>query len=169
MRVSLLVLVAACGRIAFDPITGDNGSGVMTDGGGTGDGKATGDGGETGTGADAATACATSGIPVVVGRSAAVTTCQGFDAVDGCSTAGMQEVLFEFKPTVTASYSFAARNPGGMNTPADVGFTDATCMTLVSACAGILGRNLTAGTTNYIVVEARTGGCVTIELEITQN
>ena len=56
-----------------------------------------------------------------------------------------------------------------MTTPADVGIANVGCTAIAGSCAGILGRNMMAGSTNYVIVEARTSGCVTIELEITQN
>ena len=92
----MLLAVAGCGRINFDPRDdGGSGSGGGDGGSGADDGGLTGDSG--------ALACGTNAIAVVVGRSAPVSTCQGSDAIDGCAAVANEEVVFRFDPTVTAS------------------------------------------------------------------
>ena len=73
--------------------------------------------------------------------------------------------MFRFVVPSTAGYNFAAYDTGTMNVSSSTGLANASCST-VGTCAGILGTTLTGGETVYLVVEANTGGCKTIDFTV---
>lgn len=160
-----MVVVAGCGRIAFDPIGGGDDVGPIGDAGGSGDG---GDGGGSSTsdGAmpDALTAC-NNALTIQPLTPMMVSTCAGSnDVIDACGPAGTQEVVFKFVVPASGGYNFRARDAGTQNVSSSTGLLNAGCTATVT-CAGILSRAFTAGEVIYFVVEASSGGCVNIEFE----
>lgn len=153
-----LVLMSACGRIDFDPISPSTPTGDARSG------DASGSGGSDAPNADAPTTACTNAIAVTQGSKTTVSTCSG-DRIDGCGPAGTQEVVFRFVVPSTAGYNFAAYDTGTMNVSSSTGLANASCST-VGTCAGILGTTLTGGETVYLVVEANTGGCKTIDFTV---
>ena len=148
------VAVAACGRIGFDPIaTSSDGRASSDDARRDGNGPADG----------SVTACTTA-IPIELDVRTPVSTCSGHDLIDGCGPPATQEVVFAFTAPASAGYQFQAYDPGTDNISNSTGVTDATC-TLVQNCSGILGISVNAGATIYLVVEAASGGCASIEFE----
>ena len=154
----MLLVLAACGRVHFDPLP--PGSGPGGDGGGArdsttigGDGMITADG--------AVTACAFA-IPVQQGVRKMSSTCLGHDLVTGCGPAGTQEVVFSFTPPTSGGYSMQAYDTGTNNITNSVALLNASCTAKSGNCAGILGIQLPAGT-SYFVVEASSGGCANID------
>jgi hypothetical protein len=162
MRVWLLVL-GACGRIGFDPSSPDDPGGAIDAAGTTGD--APGDGGMTTI--DATDLCV-GAIPVSVGTTAPLDTCTGTDRLDTCSTA-KRELVFRFVPPTTRLYLVAARDPGTANVSNSTTRLTAGCTARTGTCAGILGTQFAAGVPVYFAVEASSGACASIELEITAN
>jgi hypothetical protein len=160
VRALLFVVVAGCGRIAFDPL-GDGAIGPGGDGSSGGDG-----GGSNGDGAplDAITACANA-ITLQPLTPIMIDTCStGLDQIDGCGPASTREVVFKFTVPTSGGYNFRARDAGTQNVSNTTGLVDGACAATVT-CAGILGRTFTAGEVIYFVVEASSGTCATIEFE----
>ena len=158
------LLIAGCGRVAFDPIS--EGSNPTDDGGGStmGDGSmTTGDGS---TMIDAApTACmSTEVITMTPGTPVVVDTCVGMEVFDGCGPANTDEAVFKFVVPTSGGYNFRARDPGTQNVSNTTGLINAGC-TATATCAGIISRAFTAGEVLYFVVEASSGTCAQIEFE----
>lgn len=160
----VVVAVAGCGRIGFDPaLPGD-------DAPGGGDGGTGGDGGDGGGGdivdAPPATAC-DDAIPVELGVRLLIDTCaQAADRVDGCGPPGTQDVVLAFAVPATRAYQFRLHDPGTNNVSESLGIVDAACAR-VGTCAGITGTTLTGGQTVYFAAEASSGGCRMVEFLIT--
>lgn len=155
----LLVVVAGCGRIAFDPLA-DGAARPPDDGGGSDGGSSTGDGAMP----DAATACANA-LPLQPLTPMLVDTCStNLDQLDACGPANTREVIFKFTVPASGGYNFRARDPGTMNVSNTTGLLDAGCTATVT-CAGILSRAFTAGEVLYFVVEASSGTCAMVEFE----
>ncbi len=161
MRLLLLVLVG-CGRIAFDPIGGDDVA-PTGDGGGSGSGDGGGSSMTDGAMPDALTAC-NNALTLQPLTSMAVSTCSGSDLLDGCGPAGTQEVVFKFVVPTTGGYNFRARDAGTQNVSNSTGFVNAGCTATVQ-CVGITSQPYTAGQVLYFAIEASSGGCANIEFE----
>lgn len=162
MRVAALWLVVgtACGRIGFDP-----GNGVPpNDGRLPGDGHAsTGDSGSAAIDAPVSACVAAMPAQLQVGVAAHVSTCTDPDRLDGCGPAGTKEVILEFIPPASTSYSARAYDHGTQNiTMASTTFFDASCQPS-NTCAGFLGTTYTQGVPVYFVLEASSGGCADID------
>jgi hypothetical protein len=159
VRASLfVVVVAGCGRIAFDPLS--DGSAPV------GDGRA-GDGGGSasdGPPIDAPTACANAMTLQPLTPITIDTCATGLDQLDGCGPANTREVIFKFTVPTSGGYNFRARDAGTQNVSNSTGLVDAGCIATVT-CAGILGRTFNAGQIVYFVIEASSGTCATIEFE----
>jgi hypothetical protein len=154
----LILALAACGRISFDPITTGGGSptdarrdsaGAMADG----------------TMLDAFDACSFA-IPVTAGVRSAQSTCKGRDLIDACGPASTEEVLFAFMPPTTTGYNIAAYDPGTTNISNSPVRAAPGCTTVMGSCTALLGTTLSAGTTYYFAVESASGGCKNIEFSI---
>ncbi|HUJ62577.1 MAG TPA: hypothetical protein VLX92_28945 [Kofleriaceae bacterium] len=160
--VAIAIALAGCGRLDFDLIGGGSGSGASD--ARRGDGKASppGDGTRP---ADAASTACDHAIPVTAGTPLTESTCTGRDQVEGCGPAGTQEVVFAFTAPDDNGYTFRAFDPGTMNVSNSTGVLDATCTT-VQSCSGIYGDSPGQGNTIYLVVEASSGGCATIEFSV---
>ena len=157
----LIVLLAACGRIGFDPTGGITSMRDADDDGSTnGDALNTGDA----RGPDAQTAACATAMPVSVGITQANTCTGNFDRIDGCGPAGTREIVFRFAPTTTRNYTIQTRFRGTMNV-FSTGKVDAAC-TGNNGCTGISSTNHTAGQTYYFVIEDPQGGCIDIDFEI---
>ena len=161
----LVIALAACGRVGFDPIAGDHGA--PGDGPpGDGDGKPGGGDGGSGSAASMTdgqeSACATA-IPVQSGVKKTTSTCLGGDRIDGCGPANTQEVVFAFAVPTTQAYTAEAFDTGTNNISNSTAVVDSTCTTTTGACAGLLGQMFNQGDTVYFVVEDDAGGCTTID------
>lgn len=149
-----LLLLCACGRIGFDPLA-------------TGDDQPAADANVAGDAAtDGAPSACQSAMVVGVGRTAPLDTCAAGDRIDGCAGPGVADLVFEFTAPTSRGYNFAAKNPGTDNVSNSVARVDSACATTSGSCAGILSFALNAGDTVHLVVEAASGSCTTIELEI---
>jgi hypothetical protein len=157
MRWALLAMLAACGRLDFEPrdAVASGGDGPRGGDGPTGDGVAS----------DAALSACSKAMPVTLNQRLATSTCVGNDLIDGCGPANTQEVVFAFTPPQTAGYNARAYDPGTMNVSNTTGLLDASCK-MTATCAGIIGQSFQAGITVYFVVEASNGGCASIEFLI---
>lgn len=159
IRLAVIAL-CACGRVGFDPL----GSGDLSDapaGDALGDGSALADAAPP----DAAmTACASATL-VGFGRSAVLDTCGRGNRVDGCAAADVEELVVKFIAPANLGYSFAAKDPGTDNVSNSISRLDSTC-TSTASCAGILSFAMTAGESVFLVVEAATGTCASVEIDI---
>jgi hypothetical protein len=156
VRGLLIVLVAGCGRIAFDPL---DDSGSMSGDGSTGDGGGTSDGVP-----DAATACANA-VTLQPLTPMLIDTCStNLDQLDACGPANTREVIFKFTVPTSGGYNFRARDAGTANVSNSTGLLDASCAA-TTGCVGILSRTFNAGQVLYFVVEASSGTCASIEFE----
>jgi hypothetical protein len=157
VRALLFVVVAGCGRIAFDPLSDGSapaGDATLGDGGGSGDGPPI----------DAATACANA-MTVQPLTPITVDTCAtGLDQLDACGPANTREVIFKFTVPTSGGYNFRARDAGTQNVSNSTGVLNAGC-TAITNCPGIFSSTFTAGQVLYFVVEASSGTCATIEFE----
>ena len=153
----VLGVVAACGRIGFDPLTGATGSNQLD----AHDGD-----GPPGGFKDAPPDANPCGFAIVapLNTRVATTTCLGHDLIAGCGPAGTQEVVFAFTQDVTNGYNFRAFDPGTNNVSNSTARLATGCGG-PGACAGILGVTVNANETAYFVVESSAGGCVNIEFE----
>ena len=70
-----------------------------------------------------------------------------------------------FTATASGGRNFAAYDPGTMNVSNSTGVANAGC-TATQMCAGIVGTNVNAGATLYLVVEASSGGCANIDFTV---
>jgi hypothetical protein len=156
-----IALLAACGRIGFEP-TGDPSGSAVGDGAvGSGDADKV-DG--------MPTACQVRATPAGIGTISSINTCSGRDDVDACGGSGTQEVLFSFIPPSSGPYAVAAFDAGTQNlTMAAVGYTNAACTAIDGFCAGSLTIQLTGGTMYYVAVEAGGTSCALIDLDIRPN
>ena len=161
MRIALVLVAAACGRVGFDPLGGPEAGASGGDGGApSGDGRPT-----DGTPDGLTNACA-SAIPVQVGNLVSTSTCVGGDRLDGCGPPGTQEVVFAFTPSSSAGYSFRAFDHGAMSVSNSTAEVAAGCTQVQSNCSGILGFPVLAGQTVYLIVEADLGGCAMIDFSV---
>lgn len=151
--LALVVALAGCGRIDFDP---------LRDGGGSASGS--GDGGGSSGSADAAVTACTSAITLQPLTPIMIDTCAGTDLLDGCGPANTKEVVFAFTVPTSGGYNFRARDAGTQNVSNSTGLVDPSCGS-TTTCAGILSRTFTAGQVLYFAVEASSGSCATIEFE----
>lgn len=152
---AVLPLLCACGRIGFDPLAAGDDQPAT-------DARLAGDGSPT----DGAPSACQSAMVVGVGRTAPLDTCAAGDRLDGCAGPGVAELVFEFTAPTSRGYNFSAKNPGTNDVSNSVARVDSACATTSGSCAGILSFALNAGDTVHLVVEAATGSCTTIELEI---
>jgi hypothetical protein len=162
----VLTVVAACGRVGFQPLVDGN---VATSGGDSGDGgSGTPNDGRVGDGArpvDAsASACAVA-IDAQVGV-VMTSTCVSGDRLKGCGPAGTQEVIFKFVAPATSGYNFAAYDHGTMNVSDSTAELDTSC-TMTETCSGILGLTMNQNDVLYFIVESSTGGCDAIDFTVT--
>ena len=74
-------------------------------------------------------------------------------------------MIFKFVAPASGSYTFRAYDPGTANVSNSTGVIDAACAK-VAPCSGIYGTGLAAGEIAYFAVEASSGGCAPIELEV---
>jgi hypothetical protein len=157
----VVLLLAACGRIGFDPLTGATGSNQFD----AHDGD-----GPPGGFKDAAVVpqdanlCAFA-IVAPLNTRVATSTCLGHDIIDGCGPVGAQEAVFSFTPAASSGYTFRAFDPGTSNVSNSTKQLGAGCAPL-AGCSGVLGIGVNVGETVYFVVEASAGGCVNIEFEV---
>jgi hypothetical protein len=160
VRIALLVALAGCGRLGFDPVTGD----ALL--GGTGDGP-NGDGVVTDTGSmiDSFPQACLDAIPIGIGRTVTMDTCAQPDRIDGCGLPGAKEIIFRFDPPATSGYTFRAFDGATNNTSNSTAIINAAC-TGIGSCAGVLGMGATMGQPVYIIVEASNGGCAQIQYSI---
>lgn len=157
IRLAVIAL-CACGRVGFDPL-GSGGDAATADA--LGDGSSLADA----TAPDATmTACANATL-VGLGRSAVLDTCGRGNRVDGCATADVEELVVKFIAPANLGYTFAAKDPGTDNVSNSISRLDATCASTTS-CAGILSFSMTAGESVFLMVEAATGTCASVEIEI---
>jgi hypothetical protein len=164
VRAAIVILgLSACGRIDFDPIAGlvdatsQSGDGAI----GTIDAP-----GIDAQAPDALAAACADAIPVQVGSTSALDTCSGEDLVDGCSSPGTRELVFRFLAPASAGYTFRARTAGTQNISNSTARLDAGCTAANGSCAGILGFGMAAGEVVYLVVEASSGSCASIEFDV---
>ena len=166
----LLVAVAACGRVGFDPINGNPlGGGDATTSPGSDSGIGGSDARRSGPGADAQPLACANALPVQVNVLKTTSTCVGGDHIDGCGPVGTQEVVFEFVAPAAGSYMFEAYDTGTTNVSNSTATLDPMCTTLQSGCDGILGLALNQGDVLYLIVEASSGGCATIDFSVTSS
>jgi hypothetical protein len=156
VRWVAILVVAACGRIGFDPIATSIENPMDAH---DGDGPP---GGFKDAPTDAS-ACAFALVAPLNTR-VATSTCLGHDLIDGCGPPGTQEVVFAFTPAQTNGYNFRAFDPGTNNVSNSTARLATGCGG-PGSCAGILGVTVNAGETAYLVVEAAAGGCTNIEFE----
>lgn len=157
MRCVLLGLLGlgACGRVGFDPIGGAPGSDGMP-----GNDSST-------TPIDAPPTACEQAITVGIGRTVPTSTCTFPDRLDSCGPAGRQEVVFRFVAPMSASYTYAAYNPGTTTGSNSTQTVDGPCVPVSGGCAGTTRRMFSAGQIVYFVVEASAAACAMIEFEIT--
>jgi hypothetical protein len=167
--VIALGTLAACGRLGFDPLAGDDGTGPGDDGGSNaGDGGGTGDSGSVTADAmpDAQPAACATAFTVQVNVPYATSTCAGNnDRIDACGPNATNEVVFKVTPATTRSYTIRARDAGTQNVSNSTAQINPACTTSGS-CAGVTGIGLTAGQTYYFIVEASSGSCANIEFDV---
>ena len=164
MRWWLAFALAACGRVAFDPLGGGGEAGVSR---GDGGGSAKMDGGTQltdGAMPDAFVPCANA-FALTQGMLFTTSTCASGDHFDGCGPAATQEVILKFTATTTGTYTFRAFDSGTQNTTNTTSRLNAACQ-LQSGCTGILSFGVTAGQTVYFMVESSSGGCVQIDYSV---
>lgn len=161
--IASLVIVAACGRVNFDPVGGDS------DGdGGTGDGATGGDGGLLdGSVIDTFPAACADAIMININQTTTMSTCAtGLDRLDGCGPLGTQELVFKAVLPATTTYTYRAFDAGTLN-------INNSTMRLTTQCAVQVGCNGTTTTTlaagtYYFMVEASSGGCASIDFLVSQ-
>ena len=155
-----MALLAACGRVGFDPRSGGDD--------GPGDASSTSDGVTPDTVSDTPPDLCASAIAVNVGSTPPLDTCSGLNQIDTCST-GKRELVFKFVPPATAGYTIRARDAGTQNVSNPTVRLDASCAGRVGGCTGVLGTSFPANQPVYFAVEATGGACAMIEFEITAN
>jgi hypothetical protein len=153
-----LLLVAACGRLNFDPF------------GATGDGQPPGgDGSNVSDGpppVDALPAACAQAIAVSVNQPITKDSCStGQNRVDGCAGESLDELVFRFVAPVSGSYTVRTFDQGGANI-ITTGRVDDPCVAN-SGCFGLSSTMMTVGQTSYFVVEASTGTCQTVTFSVT--
>lgn len=153
-RLIVVVILSACGRIDFDPITSTPTSDAPT---------AISDSMRP---IDAAvmTSCSFA-VPIQVGVRLAVNTCTGRDLLDGCGPAGREEVVIDFEPPTSGGYTVRAFNAGTMTVSTSTGRVDVPCGA-ATGCSGLLGTTFTAGQHYYFAYEAMATTCAAIEVLI---
>jgi hypothetical protein len=158
VKLAPLIMIAACGRIGFDP---NGGAGPPSDGRPPNDGSGS-------QPIDARpidappTVCQTMSVPVTAGVVAQVNTCGGTDAIDGCGPAMTQELLLAFTPAASGGYNARAYDRGTQNITTSTSVMDAACSGH-GGCAGLLGLQYQQGVTYYFVLEAPAGGCKDVD------
>jgi hypothetical protein len=172
--VKLIVLlgVAACGRVGFDPITNGNPLGGGDAASSTGGDAHPIDAGPAGGSAmpDAQRFACANALNLQLAARLTTSTCVGGDHVDGCGPPSTQEVVFEFVAPASDGYQFQAYDTGTTNISNSTTTLDATCTVADQpSCSGVLGLTLNQGDVLYLVVEAASGGCTTIDFLATAN
>lgn len=164
MKAVVLLALAGCGRLGFDPVgtTGDDAS--------PGDGAQTGDANgdavaDTNAPIDSFPAACANAVAVTIGRTADLDTCAMVDSIDGCGPVGAREIVLRFDPPTTRGYNFRAFDGATNNTSNSTATLNPACTATVQ-CAGLLGITGTAGQPMYLIVEASAGGCATIQFSI---
>jgi hypothetical protein len=157
-------VVAACGRLNFDPFgaTGD-GQPPGGDGSSAGDGSSVADGAEP---VDALPAACAEAIAVTVNNSITMDTCSsGLNRVDGCAGESLDELVFRFVVPVSGGYTVRTFDQGTANI-ITTGQVDGACVAN-AGCFGLKQVPMTEGQTFYFVVEASTGTCQTVTFSVT--
>ena len=154
-RLLIVVALSACGRIGFDPTTTSvNDAHVVGDGAGSSQPIN-----------DAPLTACNFGLLPQVGVRFAANTCSGHDLIKGCAAMDREEVVIDFVPPTTRSYSVRAYNPGTNTIMISTGVIDAGCGT-VSGCSGLLATTFTAGEHYYFAFESSGAACAQIEVLI---
>jgi hypothetical protein len=149
------MLVGACGRIGFDPITATQEH----------DARRADDAALSDSLSDATATACSFGVPIQVGVRLAVNTCTGRDLIDACGPAGREEVVIDFVPPTTGGYNVRAFDPGTTTVSVSSGRIDVACAGTMN-CSGIIGTTFTAGQHYYFAYEAMTTACAAIEVLI---
>jgi hypothetical protein len=169
VKLIVLLAVAACGRIGFDPITGETGGDAASSTGGDarpGDGGS----GSSGNPTDAQPLACAKALNVQLAARLTTSTCVGGDHLDGCGPPSTQEVVFEFVAPASDGYQFQAYDTGTNNISNSTTTIDASCTVAdQQSCSGVLGLTLNQGDVLYLIVEAASGGCTTIDFLVTAN
>ncbi len=169
VRWWLLIALSGCGRFDFDPIGqpglgGD--SGVPH---GDGSSSSTSDSGMPLTdGApmpDAFPAECANAFALTTGQKLTISTCASGDHLDGCGPANTQEVMLKFTAPASAGYTFEAFDHGTQNVSNSTSRVTNACG-LQSGCTAVLGFQVNAGQTVYLMVEASGGGCAMIDYSV---
>ena len=87
------------------------------------------------------------------------------DSIKGCGPMGTREIVFHFDPPATGGYQFRAYDGATNNTSNSTATLNAGC-NATTTCAGVLGTTGSAGQPMYLMVEASSGGCATIQFSI---
>jgi len=161
-------LLAACGRVGFDPLggggspTGDGGNPVGSDGSATGsDGLP-----PPPPPADALAAACQEAIPASVNVPIFKNTCDtGKDRIDGCAGAALNELVFVFTAPAAGSYTVETFDDGATTNVITTGEVDDACATN-AGCFGIRQTTWSAGETHYYVVESPSGQCQNIQFSV---
>ncbi len=168
--VVLLIGVAACGRVGFDPITNGNplGGDAATS---IGSDARPIDAGPAGGSAmlDAQPFACANALNLQLAARLTTSTCVGGDHIDGCGPPSTQEVVFEFVAPASDGYQFQAYDTGTNNISNSTTTLDPTCTVAEPGCSGVLGLTLNQGDVLYLIVEAASGGCATIDFLATAN
>jgi len=153
-----LLLVAACGRLNFDPF-GASGDGHPPGG----DGSSVSDGPPP---VDAQPAACAQAIAVSVNQPITRDTCStGQNRVDGCAGESLAELVYRFVAPVSGSYTVRTFDQGGANI-ITTGEVDGACAAN-AGCFGLKTVPMAADETVYFVVEASTGACQMVTFSVT--
>ncbi len=160
----MLLALAGCGRLGFDAV------GTTGDAASSGDGALSGDAGgdavvDMSAPIDSFPAACATAIPVTIGRTANLDTCAMVDSIKGCGPVGTKEIVFRFDPPATGGYQFRAFDGATNNTSNSTARLSDAC-NVTTTCAGVLGTVGTVGQPMYLIVEASSGGCATIQFSI---
>ena len=160
-------LLAACGRVGFDPLSGGGGTP-------TGDGSnPPGSDGNTPPPAgdadpppvDALAAACQQAIPATVNVPISKNTCDtGLDRVDGCGGSALDELVFVFTAPAAGSYTVQTFDGSTANV-ITTGEVNNTCAGN-AGCFGIRQTSWSAGETHYFVVESPSGACQNIRFSV---
>jgi hypothetical protein len=157
----VLLVVAACGRVGFQPLVDGAVATSSSDSGTTSDGRVS-DGARP---SDAAASACAAALDAQVGV-VMTSTCIDGDHLKGCGPTGTQEVIFKFVAPATSGYNFAAYDHGTTNVSDSTAELDASC-TMTATCSGILGLSMNQNDVLYFIVESSSGGCDMIDFTIT--
>jgi len=154
-RLLIVVALSACGRIGFDPTTTSTNDGpIVEDGAGSSQPSN-----------DAPLTACNFGLLPQVGVRFAANTCNGRDLIKGCAAMDREELVIDFVPPATGSYSVRAYNPGTNTIMISSGLINPGCGT-ISQCSGLLVTTFTAGEHYYFAFESSATPCAQIEVLI---